>query len=452
VVVGVALTADVVGAERVGGGGSGGRRFPVKVVVVDVERPPDEISAAHADGGRYVGLWVLARVGGQPRSLIKLPFVGDRITAAELAEHFRGRAFEPRVAAPVVDPDPPVLMSVVLNTTFQRDQELRNCLASLAALDYPSYEVLVVDNRREDRESVAWVEDYPRVRLLRERQPGLSAARNRGLNAAAGEIVAFTDDDVVVDPGWLTAYARRFAAQPEEVAIGGFIIPKELETASQLAIEEYYGGWGPRVVEPAHYRLDRPTGLKLLRRATVTELNDAGEILDTFSLYAGGRMALGANMAFRTEALRAIGGFDVRLGAGTPAGAAEDVAVWTRLVWLGYSVGFEPGALLAHLHRREDEQLRRQSEDYGVGFTASLIALVLEDPRHLAAIVATAPRAVSVLTRKFWGRLRTKAPEDADAAADTGIPELARLQLRGMVRGPVAFAHSARHARRGPRA
>jgi hypothetical protein len=177
--VGVALAAGVAGVERVDRE-SGGGRVPVKVVVVDVERPPEEILAAHPGGGRYVGLWVLARVGGEPRSVIKLPFVGDRITAAELAESFRGPAFEPRAPAPVVAADPPVLVSVVLCTTFEREQELRNCLASLAALDYPSYEVLLVDNRREDGESVAWVEDYPRVRLLRERQPGLGARAGGG--------------------------------------------------------------------------------------------------------------------------------------------------------------------------------------------------------------------------------------------------------------------------------
>lgn len=248
------------------------------------------------------------------------------------------------------------------------------------------------------------------------------------------------------------AYARRFAADPEEVALGGFIIPRELETAAQITIEEYYGGWGPRVLEPAHYRLARSSGLKLFRQSTVTELNDAGEVLDTFSLYSAGRMALGANMAFRTEVLRAGGGFDVRFGSGTPTNASEDILVWMRLAWQGYSVGFEPAALLAHVHRREQEQLRRQIENYHMGFAAAMIALVLEDPRHLAAMVATGPRAVSVMSRKFWQRLRTKTPEDAGPVANAGVSDLALLELRGMLRGPVAYAHSLRSARRYSRA
>jgi GT2 family glycosyltransferase len=435
----------VAGTERVDGE-SGGRRFPVKVVVVDVERCPEEISAAHPGGGRYVGLWVLARVGGEPRSLIKLPFVGDRITASELAECFRGPAFEPRASAPVVDADPPVLVSVVLCTTFEREQELRNCLASLAELDYPSYEVLLVDNRRQDGESVAWVEDYPRVRLLRERQPGLAAARNRGLSAAAGEIVAFTDDDVVVDRGWLTAYARRFAARPEEAGVGGLVIPAELESEAQVAVEEYYGGLNSSDLQPLSYRLERPAGA---HRATMVGWNQAGDPVSPCSLYAiGSKVGGGASMAFRTDVLREIGGFDVRLGAGTPSHGAEDLILWMRLAWRGYSVGFEPAAFVSHIHRREDEQLRRQIENYGVGFSAMMTALVLEDPRHLVAMFAATPEVIAVMGRLFLKRLRTKAPEDAGAAAKTGPSNLAQLELRGMARGPVAYAHSAQRARR----
>lgn len=153
-------------------------------------------------------------------------------------------------------------------------------------------------------------------------------------------------------------------------------------------------------------------------------------------------------MAFRTDLLREIGGFNVRLGAGVPSHGAEDLILWIRLAWRGYSVGFEPAALALHLHRREDEELRRQIENYGVGFSAMMTALVLEDPRHLAAMVATTPEVIAVMGGLFWQRLRTKAPEDAGAAAKTGVSNLAQLELRGMARGPVAYAHSAQRARR----
>ena len=146
---------------------------------------------------------------------------------------------------------------MIVCTTFERREELARCLDSLAALDYPAFEVLVVDNRREDGGSVDWVERVPKVRLLRERRPGLGAARNRGLNAASGAIVAFTDDDVVVDPGWLTAFARRFCAHPRRSGVGGLTLPQELETEAQIKFEDYYGSMGPRVMEPVTHRLER---------------------------------------------------------------------------------------------------------------------------------------------------------------------------------------------------
>ncbi len=91
------------------------------------------------------------------------------------------------------------------------------CLATLAALRYPDFEVVLVDNRREAPEEdplPALVAPYPGVRVVRETRPGISAARNAGPTAADGEVVAFTDDDVHVDDSWLDALGRRFARDP----------------------------------------------------------------------------------------------------------------------------------------------------------------------------------------------------------------------------------------------
>ena len=108
----------------------------------------------------------------------------------------------------------------------------------------------------------------------------------------------------------------------------------------------------------------------------------------------------------------------------------------------------KPASLALHVHRREDEELRRQIENYGVGFSAMMLALVLEDPRHLAAMLRTTPEVVAVMGRLFLKRLRTKTPEGADPAAKTGVSNLALLELHGMARGPLAYARSARRARR----
>jgi glycosyltransferase involved in cell wall biosynthesis len=282
---------------------------------------------------------------------------------------------------------------------------------------------------------------------LRERRPGVAAAKNRGLNAAAGAIVAFTDDDVVVDPGWLTAFARRFAEHPQEVGVGGLTLPKELETQAQIRLEEYYGSMGPRIMEPVSHRLERPRGRGLFRKAIVSERNDEGEVLNTFSLYSPTRFGGGVNMAFRTETLRTEGGFDVLLGPGTPTHGGEDIVLWMRLAWRGYSLGFEPAALAFHVHRRNDQQLQGQISDNGVGFAATMVAIVSDDPRHLGALVAAAPEVLSALGRSFWKKLQTKTPRQTEFVVTSSISDLARVELRGMLKGPAAYLRSRRRAR-----
>jgi len=421
-----------------------GRRHPVRIVVVDVERCPAEISAANPKGEQYVGLWVLARSGGEPRRLITLPFTRERITADELAQYFRGPEFADRPAGAIPPPHAP-LISVVVPTTFSREAELRDCLNALAALEYPNFEVLLVDNRPEAADPPAWIADYSRVQVLRERRAGGAAARNAGLAAAAGEIVAFTDDDVIVDPGWLAAFWRRFEAHPEEAGIGGFMLPKELETEAQVAFEDYYDAQLPRMLETMSHRLERPPARSIFRKATIVEENDAGETIATFSLYAAGRLGPGQSRAFRTTALRAIGGFDYRLGTGF----GEDILLWARLLWHGYTIGYEPAALVYHTHRRSLDELRRQIGNYGAGFTATKLALVLEDPRHLGALAVIAPRAALVLSRTFWDRLRSSAKgSQRTVVEDIHTSELARAELRGMLRGPAMYVHSAWTARR----
>src|SRR5262249_22819701 len=137
--------------------------------------------------------------------------------------------------------------TVVVPTLFRRPEELERCLLRLTQLDYPAYDIVVVDNRPDvDRpaELPALVRDDPRVRVVAERRPGTSAARNRGVAVAHGEFVAFTDDDTEVDRRWLRALMSRLVLDPAVDCVTGLVLPKELETPAQLWYEQYDGDLG----------------------------------------------------------------------------------------------------------------------------------------------------------------------------------------------------------------
>ena len=215
----------------------------------------------------------------------------------------------------------------------------------------------------------------------------------------------------------------------------GLALPSELETPAQVALEEYYGGFGPRTFEAVSHRIRAPRGSSLVGTATVDAIADDGRVLRSFSLYAAGSFGAGANMAFRTDLLRELDGFDCALGAGTKTHGGEDLAMFARLAWRGNAVGFEPASIVHHTHRRDEAALERQIKGYGVGYGALLMALALEDPRHLGRIAGTAGRAVRMLVAGY----RDKAAAAEDGEQSTRNRQLARAELRGMAMGPFVY-------------
>ena len=150
-----------------------------------------------------------------------------------------------------------------------------------------------------------------------------------------------------------------------------------------------------------------------------------------------------------------LGGFDLALGAGTPCRGGEDLVMFARLAWRGYSVGFEPAALVHHTHRRGRTELRRQIEGYGVGWGALLLASILEDPRHLGRMLGTVPRGARALSSSYRRKLRSRHADGKPPAATSGATaiaaqatartsELAKLELRGIAAGPSAYLRSRR--------
>jgi glycosyltransferase involved in cell wall biosynthesis len=216
----------------------------------------------------------------------------------------------------------------VIVCTFNRCQSLEKALRSIAVQDLPSsdeWEVLVVDNNSTDRtreivESFSH-EYHGRFRYLLEREQGLSFARNAGVREASGEILAFTDDDVIVEPGWvqnLTSSLRSggFAGS------GGRILPQ-------------------RTVSPPRW-LDLSGPLSLL--GTLCAYRDPGDAPANFE-----DPPYGANMAFRREMFRKYGCFRTDLGhsPGNKVGF-EDTEFGHRLLAGGERLSYVPSAVVYH--------------------------------------------------------------------------------------------------------
>lgn len=313
--------------------------------------------------------------------------------------------------------------SVVIAT---RDgaETLGTCLDSLLALDYPSYEIVVVDNApRTDATERLLARGYAAtevpIRYVREPRPGLAIAHNRALDEVTGAILAFTDDDVVVDRHWLLDLARPF--ESERVAcVTGMILPAELETQSQLLLEQY-GGFAKGFEE---------------RRFDLFENRPTAPLFP----YTAGMMGSGANMAFRTTVLRNLGGFDPATGAGTPAVGGDDLAAFFDVVASGHTLTYVPSAIVWHRHRRDYESLRRQSYNYGVGLAAYLTKTVLDRPARLLEVGRRLPRG-------FVHLLAPGSPKNVHKQADYP-KELTRLERIGMLHGPLAYVRSRRQSRR----
>jgi len=213
-------------------------------------------------------------------------------------------------------------VSVVV-ASYNGARTLKTCLDSLGGLNYPDYEVILVDDgSTDDTGQIAQL--YQEVRYLRQNNLGLSAARNAGIAAATGEIVAFTDSDCRADEDWLY-YLVNDLLESEFVGIGGhnFLPPEDSLVAAVVMVSP--GG-------PAHVMLtDR----------------EAEHIP-------------GCNMAFYRWALQEIGGFDPVFRK-----AGDDVDLCWRLQKSGHKLGFSPAGFVWHYRRSSVKAYLKQQAGYG---------------------------------------------------------------------------------------
>lgn len=382
-----------------------------------------DVTFRDADGYRSARL--LVRDGLAPLGFVDVPLTDGRVTVAALRSAVAALPAARRPPLPVRLPS----TSVVLCTRDRADQ-LRGAVESLLALDHPDFEIVIVDNAPSDESTYALVEALadPRVRYVLEPVPGLSSARNAGVRAARHGIVAFTDDDVVVDRSWLRAVASGFSRGNDVVCVSGLVASGELRTPTQQYFDDRVT-WS-RNLEPRVHRLSAPPVDRPLFP------------------FAVGDYGTGANFAMRRSAVLGLGGFDEALGVGTLTGGGEDIDMFSRVVLSGAALVVEPAALVWHRHRADLPALRLQAQGYGTGLGAWLTKLALQ-PRTLRMALQRAPRAFRHLVVGTTGT----APEPARAATidDAAfLREVARIrwvELRAVGRGVARYARARRTVR-----
>jgi GT2 family glycosyltransferase len=212
-------------------------------------------------------------------------------------------------------------ISVVV-CSYNGARTIRDCCEGLLQLEYPNFEVIVVNDGSSDA-TAEIVSEYG-FRLISTENRGLSNARNTGWQEAKGEIVAYIDDDAYPDPHWLTYMAAAFM-RTTHVGIGGPNLPPPSDGAIADCVANAPGG-------PVHVLLS-----------------------DTEAEHIPG-----CNMAFRKTALHAIGGFDPQFRT-----AGDDVDVCWRLHEQGWTIGFSPAAMVWHHRRNSVRTYWTQQQGYG---------------------------------------------------------------------------------------
>jgi O-antigen biosynthesis protein len=351
---------------------------PIKVVDVELSQPLVAIDGLNG----YAGAQVLARLHGSPLGYIQLPIADGQCSAEAVGQAILDQLSWPIIQHLIDDglaaPQPAGLrISDLLDTphhrntgpfplvtvavcTRNRPRDLAFCLDALCRLDYPALDLLVVDNAPSNEDTAELVRTfYPNVRYVREQRPGLDWARNRAIVESRGEIIAYTDDDVVVDPSWVTALARMFLEHPEVMCVTGLVVPYELATKAQFYFERY-GGFG-RGFERKWVRLEPRSS-------------------NRWMAYGSGQYGTGANMAYRRSLFDTIGLFDPALDVGTVTNGGGDLEMFFRVLKEGFTLAYEPDALVRHRHRSDYKEFRNQIRNNGIGLYSYFVRSALAYP------------------------------------------------------------------------
>jgi O-antigen biosynthesis protein len=241
-----------------------------------------------------------------------------------------------------------VALSVVV-ATRDRPHLLDRCLAALRASLGRDDELVVVDSCSSN-DNTGEVARAHGTKLLRCQRVGASRARNLGWRSAGNPVVAFVDDDVIVDTAWAASLSGALERHPGSSFFTGRLglPPEDMGAERPVAF------------------FDHPT-----------------PVLIDCSVVDG--LGHGANLTVRRDALEAVGGYDESLGPGAVWRAGEDLDLIDRLLAAGYCGRYEPSVRAVHLQWRRRSDLLRVEWNYGVGQGARLTRLHARDrDRHRA--------------------------------------------------------------------
>ncbi len=244
---------------------------------------------------------------------------------------------------------PPLPVTVVIPTR-NRGGLIAEGLRTLMSLKYRATEILIIDQSTDDLTRRAVLEiagNDPLVRLESSTTVGLAISRNIGARLSRGDLVAYTDDDCIVAPGWLEAIVAEFR-EPDVAAVWGRMLPYEWAAAGadrkRTGIE---ADFHPSTARAEYSRPVPPW-------------------------YVGH----GGNMAFRRTVLLELGAFDPVLGAGGPLSGADDTDIIYRMLSAGKKLVYAPNALIYHRDQRDWPARRKAERAYGIGIGAMMAKYV----------------------------------------------------------------------------
>lgn len=357
-------------------------RYPL--VEIEISQPLPDLCLEAGDAG----LALLLRYKDRPVGFVMKPVPAERrVSAQELL-----RWIAPWVGAGLIEavqaetsgqtkPVGPFPTLTIAICTKDRPEYLQRCLSAILALPElvagePGIEVLVMDNAPSDQRTQDLVAGLP-VRYVRELKPGLDFARNRAIQEATGEWLAYIDDDVVVDRQWLAGLREAWSENPDAGGVTGLVLPYELNSQAQILFERR-GGFR-RGFQKVRYGQTRPQ--------------------QRFYPCTPGIFGTGANMVLRRELLLKLKGFDEALDTGNPLPGGGDLDIFYRIIRAGYPLVYEPRCAVFHQHRIEYKRLRHQYWTWGLTYMAFIVKSWQLDP-------PMRPRLVQVTI--WWLLLETR--------------------------------------------